>query len=325
MPVLTTLGEFIQDKQKEHTDATGELSAVLRDISIASKIVARVVNRAGLVGILGTNHSSNHSGEDQQKLDVYANDWFKRILQGCEECCGFASEEEDDFVAFRGKRGQKSKYLVIFDPLDGSSNIDVNISIGTIFSVLKRKSDVNKPCDLDDFLQQGLEQVASGYILYGTSTMMVYTTGAGVNGFTLYPSIGEFCLSHPNITIPERGGYSINQGYYHLFPDHIRRYVDKRKENHDSLRFVGSMVADVHRVLLRGGVFIYPGLKDSHPNGKLRLMYECNPLSFLIEQAGGKAINDDGIPILSLKAESLHQRTSITIGSTYDVDDVLNS
>lgn len=325
MPELITLGEFIQDKQKEYAGATGELSAVLRNISIASKIVARVINRAGLTGILGTNHSSNHSGEDQQKLDVYANDWFKRILQGCEECCGFASEEEEDYVSFLSKEENKAKYLVIFDPLDGSSNIDVNISIGTIFSVFKRKSEMQRPCELDDFLQQGLEQVASGYILYGTSTMMVYTTGDGVNGFTLYPSIGEFCLSHPNIRIPERGGYSINQGYYHSFPDHIRRYVDKRKENTDSLRFVGSMVADVHRILLRGGVFIYPSLKGSHPNGKLRLMYECNPLSFLIEQAGGKATNEEGIPILSLKAESLHQRTSILIGSILDVEDALNA
>lgn len=325
MAEFVTLGEFIIDSQKKIKNATGDFSAVLRDISVASKIVNRVIRRAGLVDIIGKSDSSNSSGEEQQKLDMYANDVFKRILSGSEECCGFASEEEDSFVSFDTNKTSNSKYLVIFDPLDGSSNIDVNISVGTIFSVFKRVSDTEVVSELDDYLQKGLEQVAAGYVLYGTSTMLVYTTGNGVNGFTLYPSIGEFCLSHPNMQIPNKRSYSINQGYYHKLPDHIQRFVEKRKDNHDSLRFVGSMVADVHRILLKGGVFIYPSLKESHPDGKLRLMYECNPLAFVIEQAGGKAVTEDGTPIMDLKGTSLHQRTSIVIGSTEQVDEVVNS
>lgn len=325
MSEFTTLSEFIQDQQKKHRNATGEFSAVLRDISIASKMVNRVLNRAGLLDIVGGHEQANASGDQQQKLDVYANDWFKKILSNCEECCGFASEEESEIVAYHNNTNN-SKYIVIFDPLDGSSNIDVNISVGTIFSIFQRKSDVKDLSSLDDFLQKGSEQVASGYVLYGTSTMLVYTTGEGVNGFTLYPSIGEYCLSHPNMRIPDYGpGYSINQGYTHKIPDHINRFVSNRMMRNDSLRFVGSMVADVHRILMRGGVFIYPSLKDSHPKGKLRLLYECNPMAFIIEQAGGLARDESGIPILELCAESLHERTSIIIGSKDNVLEVLES
>jgi fructose-1,6-bisphosphatase I len=325
MPELITLGEFIFDRQKKHSDATGELSALLRDISIAAKIVNRVVNRAGLLDIIGSSENENSSGETQQKLDVFANKWFKRIMSTSEECCGFASEEEEDFVAFPSVRGENAKYLVIFDPLDGSSNIDVNVSIGTIFSIFKRKSPLGTQCTIDDFLQQGLDQVAAGYVLYGTSTMMVYTTGDGVNGFTLYPSIGEFFLSHPDIKIPGTGPYySINQGYYNNMSEQLKRFIEKRKDEGKSLRFVGSMVADIHRTLLKGGIFIYPRLKK-HPKGKLRLLYECNPMGFIIEQAGGRAVNEDGVPILTLKAEELHERTSIACGSSDMVQELIDA
>lgn len=321
MPELITLGEFIFDRQKEFKDATGDLSAILRDISVASKIVNRVVNRAGLLDILGNSESENMSGDAQQKLDVFANKWFKRIMMSSEECCGFASEEEEDFVAFDTELGKNAKYIVIFDPLDGSSNIDVNVSIGTIFSIFHRKSELGSTCTEQDFLQAGDEQVAAGYVLYGTSTMMVYTTGNGVNGFTLYPSIGEFCLSHPNIHIPDKlPHYSINQGYYEIMSDHVRSYIDKRKAENKSLRFVGSMVADVHRTLLKGGIFIYPTLK-THPNGKLRLLYECNPMSLLLEQAGGKAIDEQGKRVLEVVPEELHERCSIACGSPSAVDE----
>lgn len=315
MPELITLGEFIFDRQKEFKDATGDLSAILRDISVAAKIVNRVVNRAGLLDILGNIESENKSGDAQQKLDVFANKWFKRIMMSSEECCGFASEEEEEYVAFETETGKKAKYLVVFDPLDGSSNIDVNVSIGTIFSIFHRRSEIGTTCSGEDFLQPGDEQVAAGYVLYGTSTMMVYTTGNGVNGFTLYPSIGEFCLSHPDIRIPDKlPNYSINQGYYEIMSDHVKSYVQKRKAENKSLRFVGSMVADVHRTLLKGGIFIYPTLK-THPKGKLRLLYECNPMAMIMEQAGGAAIDEHGKRILELQAEELHERSSIACGS----------
>ncbi|HKK89645.1 MAG TPA: class 1 fructose-bisphosphatase [Saprospiraceae bacterium] len=321
MPELITLGEFIFDRQKEFKDATGDLSAVLRDISVAAKIVNRVVNRAGLLDIIGNSESENKSGDAQQKLDVFANKWFKRMMMSSEECCGFASEEEEDFVAFETETGKNAKYLVIFDPLDGSSNIDVNVSIGTIFSVFHRKSGFGSTCTESDFLQAGDEQVAAGYVLYGTSTMMVYTTGNGVNGFTLYPSIGEFCLSHANIRIPDKmPNYSINQGYYEIMTEHVRSFIEKRKAENKSLRFVGSMVADVHRTLLKGGIFIYPTLK-THPKGKLRLLYECNPMAMLMEQAGGKAIDEHGKRILEIQPEELHERSSIAIGAASAVDE----
>ncbi len=318
---IITLDEFIVDSQKDFPFATGELSGLLRDIGVAAKIVNREVNKAGLVDILGEAGSTNVQGETVQKLDEYANDVLIKCLKTSGECCGIASEEETSFLSFDpSKKNENAKYVVLFDPLDGSSNIDVNVSIGTIFSILRRKSDTGNPCNLDDFLQKGVDQVAAGYVIYGSSTMLVYTTGKGVNGFTLDPSIGEFCLSHPDIITPVKAStYSINQGYYNNFSEDVKRYVDycldtrKFKSKPYKLRYIGSMVADFHRNLIKGGVFVYPATKDA-PKGKLRLMYECNPLALIAEQAGGEA-TDGERRILDIVPTELHQRTPIIIGS----------
>lgn len=314
---FVTLDEFIAQTEQELPEATGELSGLLRDIGLASKIVNRDLSKAGLVdAILGDANTVNVQGEDVKKLDVIANDILKKCLQNSGECCGIASEEEEEFVAFKNRK--KAKYVVLFDPLDGSSNIDVIAPVGTIFSVFKRKSPVGGLCTLEDFLQKGSEQVAAGYVIYGSSTMLVYTTGNGVNGFTLDPSIGEFCLSHPNIKTPEKAAsYSINQGNYNSFPDNVKKFVDYCQDSTEkkafSLRYIGSMVADFHRNLLKGGIYIYPSTKSS-PKGKLRLMYECNPMAFLQEQAKGKATNGK-IRILDIEPTALHQRTAVYIGS----------
>ncbi|HHJ49825.1 MAG TPA: class 1 fructose-bisphosphatase [Phaeodactylibacter sp.] len=313
---IVTLDEFITHRQKDFPYASGELTGLLHDIGLAAKIVNREVNKAGLVNILGKAGTGNASGDEVQKLDIYANDKLLESLRNSGECCGVASEEMEDFFPIQSVEGKQSNYVVICDPLDGSSNIDVNVSLGTIFGIYRRKSHPGGVCELDDFLQKGSELVAAGYVLYGTSTLLVFTTGKGVNGFTLDPSIGEFCLSHPNIRIAERGSqYSINQGYYKRFDERVKRFIDHYSNARMSLRYIGSMVADVHRILLKGGIFLYPGTED-RPEGKLRLLYECNPLGYLVEQAGGKAIHCTTLePVTSIQPLALHQRVSIAIGS----------
>ncbi|MGE5443774.1 MAG: class 1 fructose-bisphosphatase [Ignavibacteriales bacterium] len=317
---IVILDEFIIRRQEEEAPyAKGALSRLLRDIGLAAKIVNREVNKAGLVDILGTTGTTNVQGEEVKKLDVFANRRFIAALKLGGECCGITSEEDENFIVVEGGVSKNAKYIVALDPLDGSSNIDVNVSVGTIFSIYKRIS-LSGLCAIGDFLQKGSEQIAAGYIIYGSSTMLVYSTGRGVNGFTLDPSIGEFCLSHPNMRIPKAGKtYSINQGNFVSFPEGVKQYVryckqeDKATKRPYSLRYIGSMVADIHRNLITGGIFIYPATKDS-PNGKLRLLYECNPLSFVIEQAGGRATNGFQ-PILDIEPKELHQRTPIFIGS----------
>jgi len=319
MQVVTTLGQFIIEKQNDFPYAKGELSRLLRDIGIAAKIVNREVNKAGLVNILGDAGSTNIQGENQKKLDVYANEQFIAALSSGGECCIVASEENDQLVRIDSAVSKNAKYIVAIDPLDGSSNIDVNVAVGTIFSIYRRVTKEG-PAQLSDVLQTGTEQVAAGYIVYGSSTMLVYTTGKGVNGFTLDPSIGEFCLSHPNLKIPSSGTiYSINEGNYVHFPDGVKKYIkycqveDLATKRPYTSRYIGSMVADIHRSIIKGGIFIYP-TTSSAPTGKLRLVYECNPMAFIIEQAGGKATN--GFQrILELPVTDLHQRSAIFIGS----------
>ena len=319
MSGIKTLGQFIIEKQADFPYAKGELSRLLRDIGIAAKIVNREVNKAGLVDILGAAGTVNIQGEGQQKLDVFANTQFISALTSGGECCVVATEEEDDLVQIDSPVSKNAKYIVCIDPLDGSTNIDVNVAIGTIFSIYRRNS-VNGEATLQDVLQKGTQQVAAGYVIYGSSTMMVYTTGKGVNGFTLDPSIGEFCLSHPNMKVPAEGSiYSINEGNYVHFPEGVKKYLkyaqveDKATNRPYTSRYIGSMVADIHRNLIKGGIYIYPTTSSS-PNGKLRLLYECNPMAFIIEQAGGVA-TDGFSRILDIEPSALHQRTAIFIGS----------
>jgi len=319
MKVVTTLGQFILEKQADFPYAKGELSRLLRDIGIAAKIVNREVNKAGLADILGEAGTTNVQGEGQKKLDVYANEQFISALKHGGECCIVASEENDDYIPIESEVSKDARYIVAMDPLDGSSNIDVNVAVGTIFSIYRRKSTEGK-ATIADVLQRGTEQVAAGYLIYGSSTMLVYTTGKGVNGFTLDPSIGEFCLSHPDMKLPDDGFiYSINEGNYVHFPDGVKKYIkycqveDKKTGRPYTSRYIGSMVADVHRNLIKGGIFIYP-VTAGAPNGKLRLVYECNPMAFIIEQAGGRASNGYE-RILDLDVNTLHQRSAIFIGS----------
>ncbi len=315
---VTTLSEFILQRQADFPYASGELSSLLRDIEIAAKIVNREVNKAGLVDILGATEKDNVQGETQQKLDVYANDIFINIFKNGAEVRGVASEENEDYIEFDNDVSKASKYVMLIDPLDGSSNIDVNVSIGTIFSIYRRKTR-DEGIELGDFLQKGSEQVAAGYVVYGSSTMLVLTTGKGVNGFTLDPSIGEFCLSHRNMTFPEGGKiYSINEGNYEHFESGLRDYLDHCKSQSMTARYIGSLVSDFHRNLIKGGVYIYPKTKSS-PKGKLRLLYECNPLAFIAEQAGGKA-SDGHTRILDLEPSELHQRTPYIVGSSEMVE-----
>src|SRR5215217_232287 len=319
MSGIKTLGQFIIEKQADFSYAKGELSRLLRDIGIASKIVNREVNKAGLADILGAAGTVNIQGEGQQKLDVFANTQFISALTSGGECCVVATEEEDDLVVINSPVSKNAKYIVCIDPLDGSSNIDCNVAVGTIFSIYRRKSS-GGTATMQDVLQKGTEQVAAGYVIYGSSTMLVYTTGKGVNGFTLDPSIGEFCLSHPNLKVPALGNiYSINEGNYVHFPEGVKKYLkyaqvhDKATNRPYASRYIGSMVADIHRNLIKGGIYIYPTTASS-PNGKLRLLYECNPMAFIVEQAGGTA--SDGFKrILEIEPTELHQRTAIFIGS----------
>ncbi len=319
-----TLGQFIIEKQADFPYAKGELSRLLRDIGIAAKIVNREVNKAGLVEILGETGETNIQGERVKKLDVFANDQFIAALKAGGEVCAIASEENDEIIPVDSEISKSAKYVVAMDPLDGSSNIDVNVSVGTIFSVYRRLS-LSGPGTLEDFMQRGTEQVAAGYIIYGSSCMLVYTTGKGVNGFTLDPSIGEFCLSHPNMQTPKMGKtYSINEGNYLHFPDGVKKFIkhcqeeDKASDRPYSSRYIGSGVADIHRNLITGGIYIYPTTTKS-PKGKLRLLYECNPLAYIVEQAGGKATTG-GKRIMEVPITELHQRTPLFLGSLEMVD-----
>lgn len=317
---IQTLDEFIIRKQTEFPYATGELSRLLRNIALAAKIVHRDVSKAGLVDVLGSTGYTNVQGEEVKKLDILANKRFIASLELGGQCCGVASEENKEFIAFEGDSSYEGKYVVAIDPLDGSSNIDVNVSVGTIFSIYRRISPTGAPCTIEDFLQKGADQAAAGYLIYGSSTMLVYSTGHGVNGFTLDPSIGEFCLSHLDMKIPKDGRtYSVNSGYFDSFPLGVKEYINHckkigRETNLPySARYIGSMVADIHRNLITGGIYMYPPLSD-HPQGKLRLVYECNPMSFIVEQAGGKST--DGVRrILDIEPQELHQRTPIFTGS----------
>ena len=315
----STLGEFIIGNQKHFRYSSGELSRLINSIRLAAKVVNHEVNKAGLVDILGNAGDTNIQGEDQQKLDIYANEIFMQTLTNREIICGIASEEEDDFVTISGNdKSNDNKYVVLIDPLDGSSNIDVNVSVGTIFSVYRRVTETGTPVQLEDFLQEGNKQVAAGYIVYGTSTMLVYTTGHGVNGFTLNPAIGTFYLSHPNMTFPENGNiYSINEGYYIHFPQGVKDFLKYCQEEEDdrpySARYIGSLVSDFHRNMIKGGIYIYP-TSSKAPKGKLRLLYECNPMAFLAEQAGGRA-SDGYMRTMDIKPTELHQRVPFFCGS----------
>ena len=330
MSKVTTLNDFILEKQADFPFATGELSRILNDIAVASKMVSRDVRKAGLVDhILGAQGETNVQGEEQQKLDVVADQQFIKAFENGGEVCGIASEENDDFVAFTSESAKQGKYVVLFDPLDGSSNIDVNVSIGTIFSIYRRISEVGTLATLDDMLQPGTAQVAAGYVLYGSSTMLVYTTGKGVNGFTLDPSIGEFCLSHPNMRMPESGRiYAMNEGNIDICEPGIKAYTqycqsfENDKGAPYSGRYIGSLVADFHRNMIKGGIYIYPDTTTS-PEGKLRLLYECNPLAFIAEQAGGLATTGRK-RILDIKPERLHQRVPYYVGSKNMVEKVMS-
>lgn len=314
-----TLGEFIIDKQEDFKYSSGELSRLFNSIRLAAKVVSHKVNQAGLVDIIGAFGQENIQGEQQQKLDVYANEVFIQTLINREIVCGIGSEENDDFISIEGRNGNNdNKYIVLMDPLDGSSNIDVNVSVGTIFSIYRRVTPVGTPVTIEDFLQKGENQVAAGYVIYGSSTMLVYTTGNGVNGFTLNPAIGTFYLSHPEMRISEDGGiYSVNEGNYVHFPQGVKDYIKYcQAEEGDrpyTSRYIGSLVSDIHRNILRGGIYLYP-TNSKAPNGKLRLLYECNPIAFIIEQAGGKA-SDGFNRIMEIDPTELHQRVPFFCGS----------
>lgn len=314
-----TLGEFIIENQTSFKYTSGELSRLINSIRLAAKVVNHEVNKAGLVDIIGAYGDTNIQGEEQQKLDVYANEKFIQTLTKRNIVCGIASEEEDDFITINSQdENNQNKYVVLIDPLDGSSNIDVNVSVGTIFSVYRRVTPIGTPVTIDDFLQKGNHQVAAGYIIYGTSTMLVYTTGVGVHGFTLNPAIGTFYLSHPDMKFPKDGKiYSVNEGNYVHFPQGIKDYIKycQMEEGNRpyTSRYIGSLVSDFHRNMIKGGIYIYPST-SKNPNGKLRLLYECNPMAFIAEQANGKA-SDGFARILDIQPTELHQRVPFICGS----------
>jgi len=318
-----TLARHIIEQEKKHPEATGELSNLLHDLSLATKVISLEVNKAGLVDILGFTGDNNVHGEQVKKLDMYAHDMMVRAMDHGGHLCAMASEEEEDIIHIP-PHFHVGKYVLLFDPLDGSSNIDANVSIGTIFSIYKRVSPDNQPGTTEDCLQPGHQQVAAGYVIYGSSTMLVYTAGNGVHGFTLDPAFGEFILSHKNIQTPKKAKiYSINEGNYLYWHPGLKKYIkylqeeDTATDRPYSSRYIGSMVADIHRNLLYGGIFMYPA-DSRNPNGKLRLMYECNPMAFIIEQAGGRASNGKQ-RMLDIQPEKLHQRIPIFIGSEDDV------
>lgn len=326
---VLTLDEFTIREMRAFPKATGELAGLLRDIGLAAKRINVDVNKAGLVDILGNTGTMNVQGEEVKKLDEFANNELTGVLRHGISCAGIASEELDDVVIFDDAVSRNSKYICMYDPLDGSTNIDVNVSIGTIFSVYRRVTEKGSPVSIKDFLQAGVRQVAAGYIIYGSSTILVYATKRGVNGFTLDQSIGEFCLSHPNIMCPEIGKiYSVNHGNFFSYSEPVKKYIDicqkKNKTNGGpyTQRYIGSMVSDVHRNLIKGGIFLYPSTLEK-PNGKLRLLYECNPLAYMMEKAGGKA-TDGRQRILDIVPSELHQRTPFFIGSVKMMEELEN-
>ena len=323
---IQTLGEFIIENQSSFKYTSGELSRLINSIRLAAKVVNYEVNKAGLVDVLGSAGDTNIQGEDQQKLDTYANEKFIQTLVNRNIVCGIASEEEENFISINSNdKDNQNKYIVLIDPLDGSSNIDVNVSVGTIFSIYRRVTPLGTVVKIEDFLQKGNEQVAAGYIIYGTSTMLVYTTGDGVNGFTLNPAIGTFYLSHPQMNFPTEGTiYSVNEGNYIHFPQGIKNYIKycQMEEGNRpyTSRYIGSLVSDFHRNMIKGGIYLYP-TSTKNPNGKLRLLYECNPMAFLAEQAGGKA-SDGSSRIMDIHPVELHQRVSFVCGSMSMVEKV---
>jgi len=322
---LITLNQFIADQQNKFPFVQGSLSRIFRDLQLAAKMINRDVRKAGLIDVLGSFGETNVQGEDQKKLDVISNDVFMRLMDMGGDCVCVVSEEDEDIHWCPG--AEHAKYILAIDPLDGSSNIDVNASIGSIFSIYKRLS-ADKPVTAEDILQKGIEQVAAGYVIYGTATMFVYTSGSGVNGFTLDDSIQEFCLSHPDIQTPKAGNiFSVNEGNLNDFPQGVIDYIawckgnNKEEKRPYSARYIGSLIADFHRNLLKGGIYLYPATEKA-PNGKLRLLYECNPMAFLVEQAGGKASSGKQ-RIMEIEPEHFHQRTPLIIGSADMVDQVL--
>ena len=317
---VLTLDEFTIQQMRDFPEATGQLASLLRDLGLAAKRVNVEVNKAGLVDILGDTGSINVQGEEVKKMDDFANDHFVGVLRHGISCAGIASEELDDIVVFDDVISNNAKYICMFDPLDGSTNIDVNVSIGTIFGIYKRVSPLGAPATPEDFLQPGNQEVSAGYIIYGSSTIFVYATKLGVNGFTLDPSIGEYTLSHPDIKCPDFGRiYSVNHGQFFNYEEKVKDYIQvcQKKNNTNggpyTQRYIGSMVADVHRNLIKGGIFMYPGTIDK-PKGKLRLLYECNPFAYIVEKAGGKA-TDGKQRILDIKPTALHERTPFFVGS----------
>jgi fructose-1,6-bisphosphatase I len=324
----TTLNHFLIEEQIKFSSIDASFTRLMNDIATASKIVNREINKAGLVDIIGDAGSTNVQGEEVKKLDVYANDQFISALGSGGECCAIVSEENDEIITIESETNKEAEFIVAIDPLDGSSNIDVNVSVGTIFSIFKKPKSIKK-LTVKDVMKKGTEQFAAGYVIYGSSTMLVYTTGNGVNGFTLDPSIGEFCLSHPNLKIPKKGKiYSINEGNKATYEQGVVDFIsycqeiDKESSRPYAQRYVGSMVADFHRNLLKGGIFIYPAT-EKNKSGKLRLLYECNPMSMIIEEAGGKS-TDGKKRILELEVTDLHQRTPIFIGSVDMVDKAMS-
>ncbi len=316
MELGTTLTRFIIAQQRKYPGASGDFSGLLAAIATAGKVISHEVNKAGLIDILGYKGKKNIHGEEVQKLDDFTNKVFMRTLSHTGHLVGIASEEMDDIYQIP-EEYPKGKYVFLMDPLDGSSNIDVNISIGSIFSIYRRKSQ-GPLAEMSDFLQAGRHQVCAGYLIYGSSTMLVYTTGYGVHGFTLDPGIGEFLLSHEGIQMPDRGGiYSINESYTSQWSGGIKAYIEHAKGEKKTARYVGSLVADFHRNLLKGGIYIYPGDKKN-PNGKLRLLYEAAPLAFIAEQAKGYA-SDGQTAMMDIVPKSLHQRVPLFIGSAHDV------
>ncbi|WP_114192381.1 class 1 fructose-bisphosphatase [Edaphovirga cremea] len=320
---MKTLDEFIVEKQQEFSQATGDLTALLSAIKLGAKIINRDINKAGLLDILGETGSR---GEVQMNLDLHANEKLKAALKARGEVAGIASEEEEKIVIFNNERSQNGKYVILMAPLDGAENVEVNVTVGTIFSIYRRISPVGQPATEEDFLQPGNRQVAAGYVVYGSSTMLVYTTGYGVHAFTYDPSLGVFCLSHEKVRYPEKGTmYSVNQGNYIKFPAGVKKYIKYCQEQDEATlrpyhsRYIGSLVADFHRNLLKGGIFMYPSTA-SFPQGKLRLLYECNPMAFLSEQAGGKGSDGTG-RILDITPEQLHQRSPFFVGVCSMVDD----
>ncbi|MBR9909581.1 MAG: class 1 fructose-bisphosphatase [Gammaproteobacteria bacterium] len=321
MQTTKTLGEFIIERQSQYPGSSGALTLLFSSIRLAAKVVHREINKAGLVDITGAAGEENIQGEQQQKLDVFANDRFKTALAARGVACGIASEEEDNYVTFDEGHNKDAQYVVLMDPLDGSSNIDVNVSVGTIFSIYKRVSPTGEAVTEADFLQPGKDQVAAGYVIYGSSTMLVYTTGNGVNGFTYDPSLGVFYLSHPNMQMPQDGRiYSVNEGNYIHFPAGVKKYIkycqeeDLASHRPYTSRYIGSLVSDFHRNLIKGGIYLYP-TSSSYPNGKLRLLYECNPIALIAEQAGGSASAGPNQRILDIKPTELHQRVPFFVGS----------